>query len=214
MAHVIKRKPLSLGSPGAVVASFLGRLLTARGQIIRRGATAPEALAAQTANTFVGGDGTDVTTRTAAQVKTSLGFPTTTPDNGVPRFDGTGGNLQTSGVTIDDQNIMSGAFYRTVQVSIADDAVATITIPSNTTGYGMVAGSAVSLAGFFGFRVGSSASTTAVSSGASFTLGTGIPTGTTGPDGGVRVQTHTDQNMYIENRAGGTIAYGLAVLSR
>jgi len=53
-------------------------LLTARGQIIRRGASAPEALAAQTVNTFLGGDGTDVATRTAAQVLTSLGFERST----------------------------------------------------------------------------------------------------------------------------------------
>jgi hypothetical protein len=49
-------------------------ILTARGQIIRMGATEPEALAAQAANTFLGGDGTDVTVRTAAQVLASLGI--------------------------------------------------------------------------------------------------------------------------------------------
>lgn len=60
---------------GLSSAAFIATsLLTARGQIIRRGASAPEALAAQTADTFLGGDGTDVTTRTAAQVRTSLGF--------------------------------------------------------------------------------------------------------------------------------------------
>lgn len=46
---------------------------------------------------------------TEAQVKTILGFPTATTDNTVPRFDGTGGNLQTSGIVIDDSNFLSGA---------------------------------------------------------------------------------------------------------
>lgn len=49
---------------------------------------------------------------TSAQVKTILGYPTTlvttSVDNTVPRFDGTAGNQQTSGVTIDDSNNLSG----------------------------------------------------------------------------------------------------------
>lgn len=45
---------------------------TTRGELIRRGASADEAFAAQTADTFVGGDGTDVVSRTAAQARTSL----------------------------------------------------------------------------------------------------------------------------------------------
>ncbi len=73
--------PVSIaeGGTGQITASAafnalgLG-LLTTRGQVIRRGATALEALTAQTANTFLGGDGTDVTARTVAQVLTSLGL--------------------------------------------------------------------------------------------------------------------------------------------
>lgn len=45
---------------------------TTRGDLIRRGASADERFAALTANTFVGGDGTDVTVRTVAQVLVSL----------------------------------------------------------------------------------------------------------------------------------------------
>lgn len=45
---------------------------TTRGDLIRRGASADERFAALTANTFVGGDGTDVTVRTVAQTRTSL----------------------------------------------------------------------------------------------------------------------------------------------
>lgn len=47
----------------------------ARGDLLRRGAAAWERVASATANTFVGGDGTDVGPRTAAQVSTSLGLP-------------------------------------------------------------------------------------------------------------------------------------------
>lgn len=81
MTAFLRRRSLNRGSPSTIVSAFLDSLLTTRGQIIRRGASAPEALAAATANTFLGGDGTDVTTRTAAQVRTSLGieFGTFTP---------------------------------------------------------------------------------------------------------------------------------------
>jgi len=76
MTAFLRRRSLNRGSPSTIVTAFLDSLLTTRGQIIRRGASAPEALAAQTADTFVGGDGTDVTTRTAAQVRASLSLVT------------------------------------------------------------------------------------------------------------------------------------------
>lgn len=47
---------------------------TTRGDLIRRGASADERFAAKAADTFVGGDGTDVAVRTVAQVRTSLGL--------------------------------------------------------------------------------------------------------------------------------------------
>ena len=47
---------------------------TTRGDLIRRGASADERFAAKAADTFVGGDGTDVVSRTKAQVRTSLGL--------------------------------------------------------------------------------------------------------------------------------------------
>lgn len=46
-----------------------------RGQLIRRGASADEAFSAKDANTFVGGDGTDVVSRTAAQAREAMGVP-------------------------------------------------------------------------------------------------------------------------------------------
>lgn len=56
----------------AIAASIPTALLTTRGQIIRRGAAAAEALAAEGVNTFLGGDGTDLSTRTAAQARLSI----------------------------------------------------------------------------------------------------------------------------------------------
>ena len=55
------------------VSGALSVLGSTRGQILRYGgSSAWEALAANTANTFLGGDGTDVGVRTAAQVLTSI----------------------------------------------------------------------------------------------------------------------------------------------
>lgn len=51
------------------------------------------------------GDPTDLT---PTQAKAVLGYPTVSTDNTVPRLDGTAGNLQTSGVTIDDSNNVAG----------------------------------------------------------------------------------------------------------
>ena len=48
-------------------------VFTTRGDLVRAGASGvAERFAAKTADTFVGGDGTDVTTRTAAQVRSSI----------------------------------------------------------------------------------------------------------------------------------------------
>ena len=64
------------GAAAAVTTTSIGAVpattLTTRGDLLRRGASAPERFAAVAADTFVGGDGTDVTVRTATQVRTSL----------------------------------------------------------------------------------------------------------------------------------------------
>ena len=54
-------------------AAIPSSLLTTRGQMIRRGAAAPEALAAQTANSFVGGNGTDVVSLSQSEALAALG---------------------------------------------------------------------------------------------------------------------------------------------
>lgn len=45
-----------------------------------------------------------LTNCTGLPVAGQLGRPTSTTDNTIPRFDGTGGNIQTSGITISDNN--------------------------------------------------------------------------------------------------------------
>lgn len=61
-------------TPARTLATVLNGILATRGDVFRRGATTTEALNAKSANTFLGGDGTDVAVRSAAQVKTSLGL--------------------------------------------------------------------------------------------------------------------------------------------
>ena len=74
MTAIIKRRLLSLGSPNSVVASFLGKLLTTRGDMPLCGASVVARLAVGAANTFLGSDGTDLSYRTASQTLTSLGI--------------------------------------------------------------------------------------------------------------------------------------------
>lgn len=44
---------------------------------------------------------------TVDDVRTSIGIPSSSTDNAVPRFDGTGGNLQTSNLTISDAGLVT-----------------------------------------------------------------------------------------------------------
>lgn len=103
MAAILKRRLLSIGSPSGVVAAFLGRLLTTRGQIIRRGASGVEAFQANTANQLLGGDGTDIGLRTPAQVRTTLDLVT-----------GVYTPSLTNGANIDSTTAFETAYYRIV----------------------------------------------------------------------------------------------------
>lgn len=84
MTAIIKRRLLSLAKAAGLYQPLdadltaIAGLTRTRGDLIRGGASAWEDFAAATADTFVGGNGTDVTTRTAAQVLTSLGYDTGT----------------------------------------------------------------------------------------------------------------------------------------
>ena len=60
-----------------------------------------------TTNNFIVSVSSAWASRTPAQVKTTLGYPTVTTDNTIPRYDSTAGAIQTSGFTIDDSNHIS-----------------------------------------------------------------------------------------------------------
>lgn len=70
MAAFLRRRSLNRGSPSTIVSAFLDSLLTTRGQIIRRGSSAPEALALGSSGTILRSDGTDAAWATVA---TALG---------------------------------------------------------------------------------------------------------------------------------------------
>lgn len=79
-----------------------------RGDLLTRSATVPIRLAIGGANTFLGSDGTDPAWKSAAQVKTSLGFQTVSTDNRLVRNDGLVGGLQGTGITVDDVDAVTG----------------------------------------------------------------------------------------------------------
>ncbi len=98
-------------------------------------------------------------------------------------------------------------------LSIGDDAVATITPPASMLKSGMLmihsydpGGDAAQIAesAVLWFDSGSTPATRTINVGASAAITTGALTGTTGTDGIVTVAPHSDGNIYIENRRGGT----------
>jgi tetrahydromethanopterin S-methyltransferase subunit D len=94
------------------------------------------------------------------------------------------------------QNYCSG------HVSIADDAVATIT-PPNTTGFFAVFAEGTSANWSISyFRVGASPAAAAVASGAAGARTTTTLAGTTGTDGNLTVGFASDGKIYLENRSG------------
>jgi hypothetical protein len=88
-------------------------------------------------------------------------------------------------------------------VTIADDAVATIT-PLNADGFikFWFRGTSGAYAEAY-FKVGASPAAGKTSAGgAAAVVGTGVPTGTTGVDGNLTLFAAADSNLYIENRTG------------
>lgn len=72
--------------------------------------TAIAALTPTDSNIIVG-NGTTWTAESGATARASLGLASSTTDNTVPRFDGTSGAMQTSGIAIDDSDNLSTAGY-------------------------------------------------------------------------------------------------------
>jgi hypothetical protein len=149
---------------------------------------------------------------TLAGFRTAVGIPTSTTDNTVPRFDGTAGALKTSGVTIDNSNNLAANSFQSRQITLADDAATSFVTPS-------VSGTIVALVASFniftGLAFARTVATTAsavIVGGANFRVGTGVHSGTTGTDAFVTVAPHSDSNIYVENRTGGSITMGITVL--
>lgn len=141
-------------------------------------------------------------TLNGANLKTTMGLTTTSTDNAVVRFDGTTGNTQNSGVTVDDSDILKMAKISGTSMVVADDAVGTFTIPGGTKRCILIiVGGTDALGGIFWIRTDVALSAIR-SAGATMAVSTGIKTGTTGADGSVYVSPHTDGNVYIENRSG------------
>lgn len=132
------------------------------------------------------------------------GQPTSSTDNTVPRFDGAFGKLQTSGVTIDDNNVLKAAKLSGTVMSIADDAVGTFTIPGTVTRCLLdIVGGIPSYSGMFFVRT-DVAQSAILAAGATMAVSTGVLAGTTGVDGKITISPHTDGNVYVENRSGAT----------
>lgn len=147
-------------------------------------------------------------TISASNLKTTLGYPTSTTTNALAKFTNTSGSIGNSVALIDSNNVLDGIAYRTVNYTIADDAVQAIQLPANTTGYATVNSSSVAGSALVAFRAGSTPTVTAVHAGSLVNTTTGVLTGTTGTDGKVTISTHTDSIFYIENRVGAAVAFG------
>lgn len=56
-----------------------------------------------------------------------VGYPSTSTDNTLPRFDGTSGKLQTSGIVVDDSNNVSGIGTLTTNGNVTVNGTLTVT---------------------------------------------------------------------------------------
>jgi hypothetical protein len=151
-------------------------------------------------------------------------LPTVTTDNDIVRHDGTAGNQQASGVQITDDRQISGlGGLRLTRVTIVDDAAAAIALPQTIqannffvelcTGGTTPSVSNPLLKIFIRSTMAVAPivlwSSDGTGPAANIVTGTGIPTGTTGADGKLGIYANGDGNLYIENRLGGTRAYGV-----
>jgi hypothetical protein len=143
-------------------------------------------------------------------------LPSSTTDEAIVRFDGNAGNQQDNAYGFVDD---FGGFASAPRFSIADDGVASFTVPGNSVALVLIvenAATAPRLQGLFWCRATASPTCSnialATTSGVTFT--TGPLTGTSGIDGNQTLATHTDGKLYIENRSGVTRTYSLMFMSR
>lgn len=67
-----------------------------------------------------------------SQVKTIIGIPTSTTANTMPKFSDTAGNMVATTLSVDSNNLLSAAGYKSFSVTINDDAVHTFAAISNS----------------------------------------------------------------------------------
>ncbi len=141
----------------------------------------------------------------------------TSVDNTVPRFDGLLGALQASGVVISDEDQITSSKFVTHSVSLADD---TATLFDGTAGIQargllLISGNDVSTSALLYVNTPAAiVQEMGTTAGSYIDLTTGVLSGTTGSDVKVTVSTHTDGNIYLENRMGTTVGFGIVYTGR
>lgn len=123
-----------------------------------------------------------------------------------------GGDLAASSGNL----LLSGNPIFAQQITIADDAVATITTPRNCGWAFITAMPQLRWSGVFGYDTGSSTNSASVWVTSDFVVTIGaIPTGTTGTDGKVTAflkSSPGDGKIYLENRAGGALTFNVTFI--
>ena len=115
-------------------------------------------------------------------------------------------------------NLFTGQFEKsavgkTAKFNVGDDGVAVIPIGS----FSAVAllSERIGFGELMAFvRPNGSILSSIVARGATYTLSTGVLTGTTGVDTATTLSIHTDGNLYLENRSGEAKDYVLTFLNR
>jgi hypothetical protein len=147
---------------------------------------------------------------------------------GVPKFANTSGVLEGTGVTISGSDVLSAGGLVSTEyirgdhfsygdtVSVLDDTATSFAIDTTSNVHFVITTrgtpGAAKPNGLYHWRPGG---ITAVNphTTTNITLTTGILAGTTGVDGEFTLSAHTDGNLYLENRSGGTLVVNVAVLA-
>jgi hypothetical protein len=148
----------------------------------------------------------------------TLRHPTSSTDNAIVRFDGAAGRLQNSGVTVGDENQVSGVSVITgTTVTISNNAATFLQMPALITSCLLMmamgnAPSATQICGSVHCRFTATVVATPLQlndlTNVAFT--TGPLTGTTGTSGKLTISIDgTDKRIYVENRLGAARGVGL-----
>lgn len=146
-----------------------------------------------------------------------LTLPATTTDNGLARYNGTAGNVQTTGITIDDSNVILGGSIRSATITLADDAATSFALPNagnSAIATVDVTGAAGGAAGSVYLRAVATIGSHLGWGGGSLAATTGALAGTTGTDGYVTLSCDAAGLAYVENRLGGSTTMGLVIKPR